>query len=167
MLLCREMHSFNGLVHVCMQWLARNEQGRGTVVPLMRLLTWECDGARAQRFFLKSVQDVSEVIGILGSFPAAMYCEKILGFCNWRPRDIDNFVFTEHQFSAVQARYRFYLRSLDLEHSYQEWAAVYSDDEDEVVVTTLADWPLPTRDEIVGRIFTFLVPWMTFPPERR
>ena len=90
-----------------------------------------------------------------------------MGFCNWRPRDIDNFVFTEHQFSAVQARYRFCMRSLDLEHTYQEWAAVYSDHEDEVLVTTLANLPLPTRDEIVGRIFTFLVPWMTFPPERR
>ena len=65
MLLCREMHSLSGLAHVCMQWLARNEQGRGTVVPLMRSLTWEYDGARAQRFFLKSVQDVSEVIDIL------------------------------------------------------------------------------------------------------
>ena len=133
MLLCREMHSFNGLVHVCMQWLARNEQGRGTVIPLMRPLTWECDGARAQRFFLKSVQDVSEVLNSLGSFPVVMYCEKILGFCNWRPRDIDNFVFTEHQFSAVQARYRFCMRSLDLEHTYQEWAAVYNDHEDEVL----------------------------------
>ena len=79
MLLCREMHSFNGLVHVCMQWLARNEQGRGTVVPLMRPLTWEGDGARAQRFFLKSVQDVSAVLNSLGSFPVVMYCEKILG----------------------------------------------------------------------------------------
>ena len=97
MLLCREMHSFNGLVHVCMQWLARNEQGRGIVAPLLRSLTCEYDGARAQRFFLKSVQDVSEVIDILGSFPAAMYCEKILGFCNWRSRNIDIIVFTERQ----------------------------------------------------------------------
>ena len=115
------------------------------MVRLLRSLTWEYDGARAQRFFLKSLQDVSEVIGILGSFPAAMYCEKILGLCNWRPRNIDIFVFTERQFIAVKERCRFYLRSLDLEHTYQEWVAVYSDDADEVVMTTLADWPLPTR----------------------
>ena len=54
------------------------------------------------------------------------------------------------------------MRSLDLEHTYQEWAAVYSDHEDEVLVTTLANWPLPTRDEIVGRIFIFLVPFLRF-----
>ena len=124
-------------------------------------LSREYNFSRLQRRFLQNIQELCETNVITGGFAAAMYTETALGDCYWSPEDIDIFVFTRKQFTAVKDRYMDLLRMTGLSYHYCEWHADYNADDIEshpesVTARTSNRFIIPTLEQIFTGTDTFI-----------
>ena len=124
-------------------------------------LSREYNFSRLQRRFLQNIQELCETNVITGGFAAAMYTETALGDCYWSPEDIDIFVFTRKQFTAVKDRYMDLLRMTGLSYHYCEWHADYNADDIEshpesVTARTSNHFIIPTLEQIFTGTDTFI-----------